>query len=628
MHNHGVYINAFNNGLKPDPLYTISQWADDRRKLPKESSAEPGQWRTSRFPFVREIMDVLSPQDPTQQIKVKKGTQVGGTEIGNNFLLCYMDIYPCSMLLVLPTENLMKKHRLLKLIPTLKLMPMSKKIVRGKTKDDLGDADGMRFPGGNLVFGWSNSTAQGRSLSFRVVDLDDIDGFPHDLNGEGSAVSVFKKRTDAFPNRKIYINSTPSIKGKSNIEKEYEESDQREYHVVCPECKELFYFQKDTFVFDYDQETYALIGDVKACCSNCGSLIGEHHKRWMMDEANGAKWIPLNPGHTHAGFNIPSYLSPMLTWNEIFREFLEAKKKMNNGDVTLMKTWTNTRDANVWEENFEKVDEHKFDDRCEEYAAEVPNGVLMITAGVDTQDDRLECEIVGWGKYGESWSIDYLVLDGDPKYPKVWEKLDMHLLERTYNHESGIDMKVMGACIDTGGHRTKYVYEYCKKRYELNIFAIKGDTGIATPVVKGNPTRSNKGKIPLFSVGVNSAKDVVHTHLMSTEEGAGFMHFPKRDVNSKKYIYDQRHFKQITAEKRSNDGRWSKFRTRNEALDVRAYSIAALEILEMIYYPNGMDWDVIEEELHEKIEEELNSIGPDEIEENNSSSYNDWRDQY
>lgn len=630
--NENVYTNSFLDGLKPDPLFSISQWADERRQLPKKSSAEPGQWRTSRFPFTREIMDVLSPQDPTQQVKVKKGTQIGGTEIGNNFLMCYMDIYPCSMMLVMPTESLMKKHRKFKLIPSLELMPnISSRIKRGKTKDDIGDADSMEFPGGMLVFGWSNSTAQGRSLSFRVVDLDDIDGFPHDLNGEGSAISVFKKRTDAFVNRKLYLNSTPTVKGRSNIETEYEESDQREYNVVCPECKELFFFKRDTFVFEYDQETYRLIGDVKACCPECGTLIEEHHKTWMMDESNGAKWVATNPGHPHAGFNIPSYYSPMLTWNEIFTEFLEAKKKMKKGDVTLMKTWTNTRDANVWEENFDKVDEHRFNNRCEVYNAEVPEGVLVLTAGVDTQDDRLEVEIVGWGKFGESWSIDYIVLDGDPKYPNVWEKLDLHLLERTYRHESGINLKVMASCIDTGGHRTKYVYAYCKARFELNIFAIKGDKGINTPTIKGNATRNNMGKIPLYSVGVNTTKDVLHTNLMSEEIGAGYMHFPKREQEEKKFIYDARYFKQLTAEKRGDDGRWEKFRTRNEAVDCRIYAMGALEILEMVYYPQGMDWDVLEAEFHDKIEEELNAVvieNINDIDEEETNNYNDWRDNY
>ncbi len=629
--NEGIYTEFFLNGFKPDPLFKISKWADERRQLPKKSSAEPGQWRTSRFPFAREIMDVLGPHSPIQQIKVKKGTQIGGTEIGNNFLMCYMDIYPCPMLLVMPTESLMKKHRKFKLIPSLELMPnISSKIKRGKTAADIGDADSMEFPGGMLVFGWSNSTAQGRSLSFKVIDLDDIDGFPRDLNGEGSAISVFKKRTDAFPNRKIYLNSTPTVKGRSNIETEYDESDQREYHVVCPECKGLFYFQKDTFIFEYDQETYRLIGNVKACCPECGTLFEEHHKTWMMNESNGAKWIAMNPGHPHAGFNIPSYYSPMLTWNEIFAEFLEAKKKMNTGDVTLMKTWENTRNANVWEENFEKVDEHKFDSRCEEYISEVPEGVLVITAGVDTQDNRLEVEIVGWGKFGESWSIDYLVLDGDPKYPNVWEKLDMHLLDRTYKHESGIELKIMATCIDTGGHRAKYVYSYCKSRFELNIFAIKGDKGINTPTIKGNATRSNIGKIPLFSVGVNSTKDVLHTNLMTESTGAGYMHFPKTDKNSKKFNYDSKYFKQLTAEKRNDDGRWEKFRTRNEAVDCRVYSMAALELLEMIYYPQGMDWDVLEDEFHQKIENELNLIDIEiDIEnEEESENYNNWRDKY
>ena len=205
----------------------------------------------------------------------------------------------------------------------------------------------------------------------------------------------------------------------------------------------------------------------------------------------------------------------------------------------------------------------------------------------------------------------------------------MHLLDRTYKHESGIDLKVMAACIDTGGHRTKYVYAYCKKRFELNIFAIKGDKGINTPTIKGNATRNNTGKIPLFSVGVNTTKDVLHTNLMTEDAGAGYMHFPKREKSDKKFIYDSKYFKQLTAEKRGDDGRWVKFRTRNEGVDCRVYSMAALELIEMMYYPQGMDWDVLEDEFHEKIENELNAITNEEEEnEERPQNYNDWRDNY
>ncbi|MGB3751930.1 MAG: terminase gpA endonuclease subunit [Arcobacteraceae bacterium] len=617
------YRKYFLKGLEPDPLFSVSQWADERRILPKNSSAEPGRWRTSRFPFLREIMDELSPHSKTQQVKLIKGTQIGGTEIGNNFVMTYMDIYPASMLLICVSEKLLKKHRMDKLIPSLKAMPkLASKIIRGKTKEDLGDAEAMRFPGGSLNFGYSNSTANFRSLSCRVVVLDDVDGFPMDVEGEGSPMALGKKRTDAFANRKIYINSTPTIKGNSNIEREYEESDQREYHMKCPECDELVRFDFDYFSFEYDKVTYTLIDDVHFCCPECGSLIPEYKKTQMMKEEKGAKWVP-GKEHIHKGYKLPSYYSPILTWNEIFTEFLEAKKALNSGDNRLMKTWKNTRAAEVWEEENEKADVTIFNDRLEQYGAAVPEGVYILTAGVDTQDDRLELEIVGWGKYGESWSIDYIILDGDPKFPKVWEKLDKYLIDKRYKHISGMEMSILATCIDTGGHRTDYVYAYCRPRYELNIFAIKGSSTIDAPLI---PTRASKtakgGAMPIYLVGSNNGKDTVFANIMTKEPGPGYMHYPK------KAIYDQSYFKQLTAEKRDISGRWKKFRQRNEALDVRVYAKAALGLFEMQNFPDGLDWDDVEEEFNSRIEEDLDSNIEEETTDSESSNYNDWRDQY
>jgi len=570
----GIYKEAFLKGLEPDPLLTISEWADRYRFLPKESSAEPGKWRTDRFPFLKEIMDALSPQDPTHEVKLIKGTQIGGTEVGNNFLMAYMDLYPSPMLLMLPTEALLKKHRQMKLIPSIRAVKrLAKKIKPGKTKNDLGDNSMMEFPGGSLVYAYSNSTANFRSLSCRVVCLDDVDGFPEDVNDEGSPISLAKNRADSFPNRKIYINSTPTIKGASNIEKEYEDSDQREYFMPCPYCGEYIKFETENFVYEWDEEKYELTSDVKYACPKCGSLIDEFYKNEMLKKG---KWIPQNPGHPYKGYRLPSFYSPLgfLSWEKIFREYLKAKRALEKDrNDKLMKTWVNTREAFPYEEIFESVDVEigKLLERKEEYPAEVPGEVRVLTAGIDTQDDRFEVEVVGWGDGMESWSIDYAIINGDPKLPETRKALDLYL-QKVFEHESGNKMKIYAAALDTGGHRTQAVYDFCKKRYLRKIFAIKGARDVNAPIATGRFSLKNKGKVPLFSIGVNTAKDEIYSALMIEEPGPFYMHWPNKD------IYDEKYFKQFTAEKKVK-GRWvNKSGKRNEALDVRVYARAALEI--------------------------------------------------
>lgn len=569
------FILGFTRGIKPDEVSTISQWADKHRQLPKEGAAEPGQWRTSRFPFLREIMDELSPHSPTQQVKVIKGTQVGGTEIGNNFLMSTMDQNPRSMILMLPTESLMKKHRELKLKPSIEAMPLlDKKIKRGKTKSDIGDNDKMQFAGGSLLFAHSGSTANYRSLSVPYLCLDDVDAFPLDVNEEGSPLELAKKRADTFADRKIYINSTPTVSGESNIESEFDESDQREYHMPCPECNGLIYFKHEGFYIPYDKDKFKLTGDVKYICEHCGSMIDEYKKTWMMDEGNGAKWIPLNPEHEDKGYRIPSFLSPIgfLSWNDIYKEWVEAQKLMKRGNDKKLKTWTNTRAGKVWEQQYEKLEVDFLLDKKEEYEYEVPNGVLILIAAVDTQDNRLELEVIGFGVNDEKWSIDRQIFMGDPAQTEVWDQLDDYLSNSTFQHQNGV-MKIYATGIDSGGSKTKYVMQYCKARLSKRVYALKGANTKDAPLVSARDAKYSKYKTPFYMIGVKQAKDTVYGSLKITVPGASYHHFPKKDKYNKAY------FNQLLSEKKVN-GTWIVIRPgiRNEAFDINGYALGVLAI--------------------------------------------------
>lgn len=613
-------LRYFKKGFEPDPLMTVSEWADNFRVLPSESSSQPGQYRTETMPYLEEIAYELSPQSPTDEVSVIKGTQLGFTELGNNMLFCYADLYPCPMLQILPTETAVKTHALSKLWPSIEASPRLKNIFRKRKTQDGSSIYSLMFKGGNIALGWSNSPATFASTSRRIVINDDVDKWPDEIEG-GNSLDLAKNRAETFSNKKIYNNASPAKKHNSKILPKYETSSQGLYTMKCPHCGEDLVFEKDGFKFNYD-ENYQLIDDVVFVCSNNGCIIEEHQKYEMMKKENGARYVHKFPERKHKGYRVPSYYSPFAKWNEIFQSFLDARKEQKEKKIsTKMASWTNTKDANVWEEKIEKLDVKEYLNRHEEYAAEVPNGVFILTAGVDTQDDRLEVEVVGWGKYGESWSIAKLILEGDPKFPRVWQKLD-NVLENSYKHESGIDMKILGMGIDSGGHRTDYVYSYCKTRVEQNVFCMKGDNSVETPILKSGISKNKDGSLRLYMIGVNSAKDVVYGQLTTKEVGPGYMHYPKKPE------YNEEHFKQLTGEaKDKTTGRWKKFRTRNEALDLRVYAMATLRILENQYYPNGMDWDDIEMEFNARVEEELNSTKQiqEEIVEHN---FGDWRDNY
>ncbi|MFX4252000.1 phage terminase large subunit family protein [Aliarcobacter butzleri] len=613
-------LRYFKKGFEPDPLMTVSEWADNFRVLPSESSSQPGQYRTETMPYLEEIAYELSPQSPTDEVSVIKGTQLGFTELGNNMLFCYADLYPCPMLQILPTETAVKTHALSKLWPSIEASPRLKNIFRKRKTQDGSSIYSLMFKGGNIALGWSNSPATFASSSRRIVINDDVDKWPDEIEG-GNPLDLSKNRAETYSNKKIYNNASPAKKHNSKILPKYETSSQGLYTMKCPHCGEDVVFEKDGFKFNYD-ENYQLIDDVVFVCSNNGCIIEEHQKYEMMKKENGARYVHKFPERKHKGYRVPSYYSPFAKWNEIFQSFLDARKEQKEKKIsTKMASWTNTKDANVWEEKIEKLDVNEYLNRHEEYAAEVPNGVFILTAGVDTQDDRLEVEVVGWGKYGESWSIAKLILEGDPKFPRVWQKLD-NVLENSYKHESGIDMKILGMGIDSGGHRTDYVYNYCKTRVEQNVFCMKGDNSVETPILKSGISKNKDGSLRLYMIGVNSAKDVVYGQLTTKEVGPGYMHYPKKPE------YNEEHFKQLTGEaKDKTTGRWKKFRTRNEALDLRVYAMATLRILENQYYPNGMDWDDIEAEFNIRVEAELNSTKQiqEEIVEHNLG---DWRDNY
>ncbi len=575
----GLALKIFRRAVKADPEITIDKWADKYRHLPSVSSAEPGKYRTSRIPYLREIMEVLSPTSPVKQVKVIKATQLGLTEVGNNFIFCIIDAYPGSILMVMPTDSMADKHSKQKIAPSLEIMPK----LHGKVKSPKSRSSGntirvKEFDGGILVMAGSNSTNTYRSFSARYIIGDDVDGFEIAVGDEGSPIDLLKKRGDAFPNHKIYINSTPTVKGGSNIEKEYDDSDQRLYFVPCPYCDHEQPLEWSNMKFKH--KDYELVeGSVCYECESCREEIREFHKVKMLE--NG-KWVAQNPGHAHAGFKISSLYSPIgfLSWAEIVKEFLKAQKELKfNRDNSAMIVWTNTRLAETWEdsESTTTTPEALHKSRTNYLNdGKLPDKILLLTAGVDCQIDRLEYEIKGWATDEENFGVESGVIYGAIDDKQTWKDLDEKLLER-WETVSGIKLGIASACIDSG-YRSDMVYKYVKgKGTSRRIHAIKGSSTPGKPLIS-RPTRDKKNKILLYSIGTDTAKELIFTRLKFKEPGAGYFHFPMS--------YDLEYFEQLTAERlikkfvRGYPVRsWRKIRARNEILDITVYNFAALEIL-------------------------------------------------
>lgn len=547
--------------LTPPPRLSVAEWADLERRLDSQSSAEPGRWITSRAEYQRGIMDACS--DPAvKEVVVMCASQLGKSEILLNTIGYHMAHDPAPILLMQPTVDMAQafsKDRvtsgLLRSTPVLR-----NKVKDSKAKDANNTTLHKVFPGGALSLVGANSPSSLASRPIRVVLCDEVDRYPASAGEEGDPISLAKRRAATFWNRKIIEVSTPTNRGASRIESAYEESDKRRFMVPCSDCGQRQELKWANVHWSDPKNPHYV-------CEHCGSCWSDAMRNRAISQG---EWKATRPFNGVAGFHLNALYSPWVVLADAVEEFLAAQK-----DPMRLKTFVNTFLGETWEDQGEGVDDMELFQRRENYEG-VPEDAALLTAGVDVQDDRLEVEVVGWGAGEESWCVDYHVLQGDPSSPQLWKQLDEVLLQ-TFEHPIGKPMIIRATCIDSGGHHTRAVYNYAKTRAGHRVFAIKGVGGEGKPIV-GRPSKNNIGKVPLYPVGVDTAKELLYARLRQNEAGPGYCHFHDR--------LDEEHFRQLTAEKqvmRYHKGYpkrgWIKTRTRNEALDVRVYAIAALSIL-------------------------------------------------
>lgn len=607
-----TFSKAFANYMPPADL-TVSEWAEQNRVLSRENSAEAGPWRNQRTPYLVEIMDAFT--DPKiDKLTLVASSQVGKSEMELNIIGYIIDQDPGSILYIHPNIDDAKKFSRLRIAPMIRdSKTLKRKVADVKGRDAGNTMLQKSFPGGMLTMVGSNSPSGLASTPAKYVIGDERDRWALSAGTEGDPWALAEARTTTFYNKKMVDVSTPTVKGESPIERSFLDGTQERWCHQCPNCGEYSDIVFDDVVFEFDttgsgDKTDYKITKIAWRCPQCGLEFTEAQMR-----EQPAKWIADHPEayeEGHRSFWLNAFASPWQPWKKVIRAFLKARK-----DPQRLQVVYNTMLGQLWEDRGDMADEDEMLAKREDYGTradgtpiELPEGVLMLTCGVDTQDDRLEGEIVGWGKYYESWGIKKFVIQGDPSDERTWLRLDTHI-DHVYKFENGRGLRPTMTFVDSGGNKTQEVYKQCRARLHKRVFAIKGKGGENVPYTRP-PSKANIvvngtaiAQTFLYTLGVDAGKAaILEGAIRVTEPGPKFCHFPRGDDRG----YDIRYFNGLLSERRvtkKERGRLKRMwmvlpgHERNEPLDCRNYAMAAA-------YAIDPDWEALEQKLHESAEQQ------------------------
>jgi len=556
--------------LRPKPKLTGAEYANSVFKLSPESSSEAGQ--ITLHPYQEEIVNCMTDQH-TEFVTVKKSARVGYSIMLNIATAYFIEHDPCSILFAQPSDDEAYGYATDSIEPMIRdndgvRKAISAKPLTGKAKKE--KTVKKLYAGGILEIVGAHSPKNFRRRTVRVAIGDEINGWVIGAGNEGDQIKLMTKRTNDFYNRKVIIGSSTTVKGNSRITSEYELGDMRKRHLPCPHCGEYHELKFENLKYELDDDGHVIQNSVGFACTHCGSLYDQSYHREMDKKG---KWVATAPYRGHASFHVwagYSY-SAKSSWYHIAKEYEEAKK-----DPIKMQPFVNT----VLGEDYEDIEntltpDHMMKKR-ERYDSEVPKKVRVLTMGVDTQNDRLEWEITGWGAGHESWKIDRGIIYGDPAQQAVWNELESIFDNNEYDHAKG-KMKVYAMGVDSGGGRTTHVYAFTNPRLHKKIYALKGSNTIDAPEIARRINKDVNHKhygTTFFMVGVNRIKDIVWTGLSMDAPNNWYIHFPRKEM------YDKEYFSQITAEYKTDKGRWeTKIKgARNEAFDISVYEYATLRI--------------------------------------------------
>lgn len=572
-------------GMKPPDDLTVTEWAEKNRRLSAESSAEPGPWRTERTPYLREPMNAWT--DPKiRHIVMVAASQVGKSEFLNNCIGYVIDQDPGSILFVHPTTIDAKEYSKLRIAPMIRDCPtLRKKVSDPKSRDSGNTILQKTYPGGILTMCGSTEAHALASKPIRYVLGDERDRWALSAGNEGDPWDLAMARQTTFYNAKSGEVSTPTVKNASAIEAAYATGTMERWKSRCPHCGEYHEIQWADIRFEHDEiiiagkKTYK-VRSVCYACPGCGCISTEAEMKRAP-----ARWEADNPAAYEQGtrsFWLNAFVSQWASWESIILKYLNAI-----GSTRKMQVVYNTCFGELWEDRGDLEDEDSLMARREEYPAELPEGVLVLTAGVDTQDDRMEYEIVGHGHFGETWGIEKGIVMGRPDDDAVWAQLDELVFDRVLRFENGVGLKMSMSFVDEGGHFTQEVRMQCRARLGKKVFCIKGMPGSDKPYTA--PPKKQKiiikqtavGTCWQYQIGVDSGKEVIMDNLRVQTPGAKYCHFPKRDDYGSGYFTGLLSEVKVYDPNKKQPWQWKKIpgHERNEALDCRNYALAAFKTL-------------------------------------------------
>ena len=536
-------------------------------------NARPGRVSFREAPYQRGILDTFV--DPSiNRVTVMSAAQIGKTLIALMVLGYFTEHEPMSQILMQPTMTDSKKWLETKFDPMVAANPRLQEIyAKPRGREGANNSEMKTFKGGHLILAWAGSANTARGVSAPIVICDEVDGYTY--TEEGHPVDLLWRRSATFGDRRKLLEiSTPTVKNKSRIENSYYQGDQRQFYVVCPHCGE-----RHTLTWDnvrYDEED---IGSAKIHCPGCDYGFNDTERIAMVRYADqdGGGWEPSEPTRGHASFQLSALYSPLQRIRDVVEAYIAAEKNPES-----VPTFYNTCLGETYEQTGDGADEHELMERVEDYPAEVPRGVKILTASVDVQQDRLECEVAGWGSGEERWNIAYEVFHGDTSDPKDRCFVEMlRFVSKGFQHEAGDRMFVEGVGIDSG-FNALVIYAFVQNQAGRlpKFFALKGIGGFNRDVIQwSKPQKTYQGIRPaLYTIAVDILKRTLMQRLNISEVGVGYCHFPNDRAESE-------YFTQLTSEvllhdPRTNKWKWEKKdRGNNEALDCAIYNYAVLHIL-------------------------------------------------
>lgn len=565
-------LQALARAWSAPPRLLISEWAERYRYLSPEASAEPGLWSNERAPHLVMPMDYLSPYRPCERVVFKSSSQGGKTECLLNFVGYIIDLDPGPILCIQPNITPMGESFSKDRVATmLRDSPsLAEKVGRAKSRSSASTILHKSFVGGHLTIAGANSPSSLASRPIRYLIADELDRW--EMTKEGDPLLLARKRLQTFRARrtaKEIIASTPTY-ADVGICAEYDRCTQQwQWQVACQHCGALQFPRLEHFRWDGDDPT-----TLRYLCKACGA---EHDLKLADKVKLSGQWVCIKDGpETATGFWFNEWASPFARWDDTLGEWLSAQ-----GDPARKQAVVNTAFGEPWEGEGERAEPYALMQRCEDYGAEVPDAVTLLTMGVDVQGDRLELEVVGWGAHRESWSLAYLVLPGEPTSGEVWDDL-LEQINLPYERADGRMMKIECTCIDSGAY-TQHVYEAVKRFARYDVFPIKGAPGMAREEVdrdlravrKRQARRRRYGKPPEI-VGVDQIKLTVFHALSAINGQPNYCHFPLN--RSEEYFLQLTGERLVVAAVKGHrpERRWVPIHPAVEALDCRVYAYAAM----------------------------------------------------